>query len=162
MNVTHSHIVTIRRGDVIEGHQLRINGGGSGLSKFFGAGRYGSAEKARRAAEREAKALGLPKTRVRGGSVQGRLLSTSTTRAAGIRFTWTPGVSGAVLRVAASWRDKSGRACQTSYSVERNGLDGALDKAITARTSCGATRPDRDALLRKLKRAYRAGPAEGY
>lgn len=155
MNATHAHIVVIRRGEVIEGHQLRINGGGSGLSKFFSAGRYGSAEKARRAAEREARALGLPKSRGRGGSAQGRRLSTSPTCSAGIRFVWNQGGEDAVLRVHASWVDKRGRARQTSYSVERNGLEGALDKAIKARTSCGAPQPDRDALLRMLRREYR-------
>jgi hypothetical protein len=155
MNATTAHIVVIRRGDVIEGHQLRINGGGTGLSKFFSAGRYGSPEKARRAAEREARALGLPKTRRKGGSPQGRVLSTSPTGQAGIRFVWTQTSLEPVLRVHASWMDKRGRARQTSYSVERNGLEGALDKALLARTSCGAPQPDREALLRQLRREYR-------
>lgn len=155
MNATTAHIVVIRRGDVIEGHQLRINGGGSGLSKFFSSGRYGSPEKARRAAELEARALGLPKTRRKGGSPQGRVLCTSPTGQAGIRFVWTHTALEPVLRVHASWMDKRGRPRQTSYSVERNGLEGALDKALLARTSCGAPQPDRDALLRQLRREYR-------
>lgn len=157
MTPSHSHIVAIRSGGVVQGHQLRIDGGGAGRSKFFGAGRYGSAEKARRAAEREARALGLPKTRERGGSVQGRVLRSSTTKAAGIRFVWTPGSLQPVLRVVATWTDRRGRARNTSYSVERNGLEGALDKALAARTSCGAPMPDRAALLRLLRRVFRAG-----
>lgn len=161
MQPTHSHIVAIRSGGIVQGHQLRIDGGGSGLSKFFGTGRYGSPEKARRAAEREARALGLPKTRERGGSEQGRVLRTSRTQAAGIRFVWTPGVLQPVLRVAASWNDRRGRARHTSYSCERNGLEGALDKALKARTSAGAQMPDRAALLRLLRRVYRAGPDAG-
>lgn len=155
MNATHAHIVVIRRGEVIEGHQLRINGGGAGLSKFFSAGRYGSPEKARRAAEREARAMGLPKARSRGGSDQGRVLRTSPTGQAGIRFVWAENILDAVLRVHASWVDKRGRPRQTSYSVDRNGLEGALDKALKARTSCGAPLPDRAALLRQLRREYR-------
>lgn len=158
MQTTHAHIVVIRSGGVVQGHQLRIDGGGTGRSKFFGTGRYGSPEKARRAAEREARALGLPKPRERGGSEQGRLLRTSTTKAAGIRFVWTPGTLGSVLRVTASWTDRRGRPRHTSYSCERNGLEGALDKALKARTSCGAPMPDRDALLRRLRKTYRAGP----
>lgn len=158
MSPIHAHIVVIRSGGVVLGHQLRIDGGGSGRSKFFGTGRYGSPEKARRAAEREARALGLPKARERGGSEQGRVLRTSTTGAAGIRFVWTPGVQQSVLRVAASWTDRRGQARHTSYSCERNGLEGALDKALKARTSAGAPMPDRQALLRRLRRTYRAGP----
>lgn len=154
----HAHIVVIRTGGVVQGHQLRIDGGGTGLSKFFGTGRYGSPEKARRAAEREARALGLPKARERGGSEQGRVLRTSTTRAAGIRFVWTPAVSQPVLRVVATWTDRRGVARNTSYSVERNGLEGALDKALKARTSSGAPMPDRSALLRLLRRVFRTGP----
>lgn len=157
MHPTHAHIVVIRSGGVVQGHQLRIDGGGTGRSKFFGAGRYGSAEKARRAAEREARALGLPKARERGGSEQGRVLRTSTTKAAGIRFVWTPGVAQPVLRVVASWTDRRGTARNTSYSVERNGLEGALDKALKARTSCGAAMPDRKALLRLLRAVLRSG-----
>lgn len=155
MNATTAHIVIIRRGEVIEGHQLRINGGGAGLSKFFSSGRYGGAEQARRAAEREARALGLPKTRQRGGSEQGRVLRTSPTGVAGVRFSWSQNLDGPVLRVVASWVDKRGRPRHTSYSVERNGLEGALDKALKARTSCGAPMPDRELLLRQLKREYR-------
>jgi hypothetical protein len=158
MQPTHAHIVVIRSGGVVQGHQLRIDGGGPGRSKFFGTGRYGSPEKARRAAEREARALGLPKTRERGGSEQGRVLCTSVTGAAGIRFVWTPGTLQPVLRVSASWTDRRGRARHTSYSCERNGLEGALDKALKARTSCGAPMPDRQALLRRLRSTFRAGP----
>lgn len=157
---THAHIVVIRSGGVVQGHQLRIDGGGTGRSKFFGTGRYGSPEKARRAAEREARALGLPKARERGGSEEGRVLRTSTTQAAGIRFVWTPSTTQPVLRVNASWTDRKGKARNTSYSCERNGLEGALDKALKARTSCGAIMPDRRALLRRLRSTYRAGPED--
>lgn len=154
MDPTHAHIVVIRRDGATLGHQLRIDGGGAGQSKYFSTGRYGSPEKARRAAEREVRALGLPKPKLRGGSAQGRVLSTSATQVAGIRFEWTPGVSAPILRVVATWTDRRGVSRQTSYSCQRNGLQGALDKAMKARTSCGAPLPDRAALLRLLRREH--------
>jgi hypothetical protein len=157
MNTVHSHIVAIRRSGVVEGHQLRIDGGGPGNSKFFSTGKYGTPEKARRAAEKEARALGLPKAQARGGSPTGRVLRTSQTKQAGIRFEWTQRESGPGLRVVATWTDKRGTSRHTSYSVDRNGLEGALDKAIAARTSCGAPKPNRDALLLMLRKTFRTG-----
>jgi hypothetical protein len=151
---TRAHIVVIRRQGVIEGHQLRMGDGGAGRSKFFGAKKYGSPEQARRAAEREAMALGLSHAGKRGGSTAGRLLKSSSTRAAGIRFEWTPRSTGPVLRVVATWVDARGVSRHTSYSVERNGLAGALDRALAARTSGGAPHPDREALLSKLENEY--------
>jgi hypothetical protein len=153
-----AHIVTIRREGVIEGYQLRINGGGAGLSKFFAARKLGGADKALRAARRTARDMGLPKTRKRGGSVAGRLLSTSRTPAAGIRFEWTPFSLHTVLYVVATWRNPKGRPASTRYSVDRHGMEGALDLAIGKRTSCGAPMPDRLALLKALRKAHRAGP----
>ncbi len=155
MIATHSHIVAIRQNGVISGHQLRINGGGPGLSKFFAAGKYGGPEKSERAARKEAKALGLPKSRPRGGSVEGRAPSNSVTKTAGIRFVWSTNLSGPALRVVATWTDKKGRSRHTSYSVDRNGLEEALDLAIASRTSCGAPMPDRVLLLKLLKREKR-------
>ena len=96
-----------------------------------------------------------PRRGRRGGSTQGRVLSTSITGTAGIRFAWSGETAEPLLRVVASWVDKQGRPRQTSYSVQRNGLMGALDKAIEARTSCGAPMPDRAALLRLLRREAR-------
>jgi hypothetical protein len=154
MKSTHSHIVAIRRQGVVEGHQLRFDGGGAGRSKFFASLKHGGPDKARRAAERAARALGLPKATERGGSEVGRVLRTSVTRVAGIRFEWTPRDSGPVLRVVATWTDRRGKSHHTSYSVQRNGLEGALDKAIVARTSCGAPMPDRAALLKRLRREF--------
>jgi hypothetical protein len=152
MNSTHAHIVVIRRDGATLGHQLRIDGGGPGRSKYFSTGRYGSPEKARRAAEREARELGLPKAKERGGSEQGRVTKSSTTGTAGIRFQWTPYVETSTLRVVATWTDRRGKSRHTSYSCQRHGLAGALDLAIKARVSCGAPQPDRAALLRLLRR----------
>jgi hypothetical protein len=155
MNQSHAHIVAIRVNGVLKGHQLRINGGGPGQSAFFGASKYGSPERALLAAERRARELGLPPTQARGGSTEGRLMRTSATGVAGIRFEWSQRESGPVLRVIATWNDKLRRSCSTSYSVERNGLGGALDKAIAARTSCGAPMPDRKRLMTRLRKAFR-------
>ncbi len=155
---TSAHIVTIRRHGEIEGYQLRINGGGAGLSKFFAAGKLGGAERALRAARRTAREMGLPKTRKRGGSLPGRLLSTSRTPAAGVRFEWTRFALSTVLYVVATWRNESGRPSSTRFSVDRHGLAEALDLAIERRTSCGAPQPDRIALLKALKKVQRAGP----
>jgi hypothetical protein len=158
IEATSAHIVTIRRHGEIEGYQLRINGGGPGLSKFFAARKLGGADKALRAARRTAREMGLPKTRPRGGSQPGRLLRTSRTPAAGVRFEWTPFARRTVLYVVATWRDRQGRPCSTRFSVDRHGLEGALDLAIARRTSCGAPKPDHAALLKALRRCKRAGP----
>ena len=156
---TSAHIVTIRRQGVIEGYQLRINGGGPGLSHFFAARKLGGADKALRAARRTSRELGLPKTRKRGGSEPGRLLSTSRTPAAGIRFEWTRFAVSTVLYVVATWRGPQGRPSSTRYSIDRHGIEQALDLAIEKRTSCGAPAPDRAALLKALRRVYKAGAA---
>ena len=158
-STVRAHIVAIRRDGEVEGHQLRIDGGGAGCSKFFGASKYGGPDKARRAAEKMAKSLGLPKASPRGGSTEGRLLRTSTTGTAGIRFVWSERLSTPALRVVATWTDRQGGLRNTSYSVERNGLAGALDKAIAARTSCGAPQPNRTALLKLLRREFASGQA---
>jgi hypothetical protein len=155
MIATHAHIVTIRQNGEITGHQLRINGGGAGMSKFFASGKYGGPDKSERAAKRTAKEMGLPKPAARGGSRVGRVLSSSTTNSAGIRFSWVNYESGPVLRVIATWTDRKGLSHHTSYSVQSNGLEGALDKAIKARVSGGAPAPDKEALMKLLKREFR-------
>lgn len=154
----NAHIVAIRRGEVIEGHQLRVGNGGAGMTKFFSSSKYGGPDKARKAALKMIRDLDLPKPRKRGGSVAGRLLKTSKTPAAGIRFLWSRNEASPRLRVAATWMDRKGRPRHTSFSVDRNGLEAALDMAIERRTSCGAPMPDREALLKALKKVKRAGP----
>ena len=155
MTATNSHIVAIRREGVIKGYQLRIDGGGAGRSKLFSASKYGSEGDARKAAQKAAKSLGLPKPKPRGGSAQGRVPHNSATQVAGIRFRWTQLKELQSLTVVASWVDRSGKNRQTAYAVASLGLEGALDSAIAARTSCGAPLPDRAALLKLLRREYR-------
>jgi hypothetical protein len=156
MNASHSHIVAIRREGAVEGHQLRYDGGGPGKSKYFASGKFGGPDLALQAARLTAKAMGLPDAGPRGGCETGRLNSNNLTGAAGIRFEWTPCLSGPVLRVVATWTDRRGRSRHTSYSSQRNGLEGALDKALARRTSCGAPMPDRAALLERLRREFTA------
>jgi hypothetical protein len=61
-----------------------------------------------------------------------------------LRVAW-PTPRAPCLYVVASWRDRHGVSRCTRYSVERHGLQGALDKAIAARISAGAPLPDRSA-----------------
>lgn len=93
-----------------------------------------------------------------GGSTAGRLMRRSRTRTAGIRFEWAMRSCGPVLRVVATWTDHQGHPHHTSYSVQCNGLEGALDRAIASRTSCGAPMPDREDLLQRLQKEFATAP----
>lgn len=152
-----AHIVTIRKAGAIVGHQLRT-GRGPGQSTYFSAGSYGGADEALHAARKHARQAGLKLGGKRGGSLKGRPTHATRTPAAGIRFEWMDRTTGPVLRVVATWTDKRGRPRHTSYSVERNGLEGALQKAVAARTSAGAPAVDYHAMLAALQDAYRKGP----
>ena len=163
MIATHSHIVAIQRRGVIEGHQLRVDGGGAGKSWYFSSGKYGGPEQARLAAEKTAGDMRLPKTLPPGGHIkEGRVTKSSRTGVAGIRFCWTECDAGQVLSVVATWIDSSGRSRHSSASVERHGLAPALDKALAARTSSGAAMPNREALLVLLRRVYQTGGPAGH
>lgn len=98
------------------------------------------------------------KPRRPGGSKTGRLMWRSRTRAAGIRFEWAMRSFGPVLRVVATWTDRHGQAHHTSFSTECNGLEGALDRAIASRISCGAPMPDRQDLLQRLRHEFETSP----
>lgn len=93
-----------------------------------------------------------------GGSTAGRLMQRSRTRTAGIRFEWAMRTCGPVLRVVATWTDRLGQPHHTSYSVQCNGLEGALDRAIASRISCGAPLPDREDLLQRLRQEFETAP----
>lgn len=93
-----------------------------------------------------------------GGSTMGRLMRRSRTRTAGIRFEWAMRTCGPVLRVVATWTDRLGQPHHTSYSVQCNGLEGALDRAIASRVSCGAPQPDREDLLQRLRQEFATAP----
>ena len=51
-----------------------------------------------------------------------------------------------------------GQPHHTSYSVQCNGLEGALDRAIASRISCGAPLPDREDLLQRLQQEFATSP----
>jgi hypothetical protein len=155
---SNAHIVPIRKNGEVVAHQLRVDGGGPGNSRYFSATKLGGPNKSLLAAQNAIRDLGLPSTKPRGGSPVGRVLKPSKTKAPGIRFMWVEGVSAPILRVVATWTDKKGVCRHTSYSVEANGLEVALDRAIAARTSNGAPAPDKLQLLRLLRKQYRAGP----
>jgi hypothetical protein len=99
-----------------------------------------------------------PRPRRPGGSAMGRLMRRSRTRTAGIRFEWAMRTCGPVLRVVATWTDRLGQPHHTSYSVQCNGLEGALDRAIASRISCGAPMPDREDLLQRLRQEFATSP----
>ena len=100
----------------------------------------------------------LERSRRPGGSSTGRLMRRSRTRTAGIRFEWVTRTIGPVLRVVATWTDGHGQPHHTSFSVQCNGLEGALDRAIAARCSCGAPPPDREDLLQRLQQEFATAP----
>ncbi|MDR7268657.1 hypothetical protein J2X20_001286 [Pelomonas saccharophila] len=100
----------------------------------------------------------LEQARRPGGSSTGRLMRRSRTRTAGIRFEWVTRTTGPVLRVVATWTDRHGQPHHTSFSVQCNGLEGALDRAIAARCSCGAPLPDREDLLQRLRQEFATAP----
>lgn len=102
--------------------------------------------------------LRMDRPRRPGGSSMGRLMWRSRTRTAGIRFEWVSRTTGPVLRVVATWTDGQGHARHTSFSVQCNGLEGALDRAIACRVSCGAPMPDRADLLQRLQREFETAP----
>lgn len=157
-----AHIVAIRSKGVVVAHQLRINGGGPGNTRYYSSLKFGSADKAELAAMRDQRQLGLPKTTTRGGSPVGRVSRLSRTDQAGIRFVWTSTTDTPFLRVHATWTDKKGIDRHTSFSCEKNGLEGALTLAISRRTSAGAPSPDpkkTEQLLKLLRKTYRSGPA---
>lgn len=110
------------------------------------------------AAERFLNELRLERPRRPGGSTMGRLMRRSRTRTAGIRFEWVLRTVGPVLRVVATWTDSHGQPHHTSFSVQCNGLEGALDRAIAARISCGAPMPDREDLLQRLQQEFATAP----
>jgi hypothetical protein len=158
--MNRAHIVTIKQNGRAVGHQLRT-GSGAGQSTYFAVSTHGGVRKALDAAANDAIARGLDISKGRGGSEKGRQTVRSKTPAAGIRWAWFPFHGSANLRVFATWTDKTGKGRNTSYSVEFNGLEGALDLAIAKRVASGAPQPNKRALLAALRRDFKAGPDGG-
>lgn len=144
------HLVFIRKDGQPVGVQLRT-GRGKGMSEYFSVGSYGSIDLASSAAKKVARARGIELGNGRGGVIGRRVVGTKIEP--GITFRWRDYNGGPRLVVEVTWPDR-GRPRKTCYSVEVNGLEGALDKAIAKRVKAGAPRPDRQALLEDLRLEY--------
>lgn len=135
-------------------YQVRV-GQGPGQTRYFSVRKYGGAAEALKAAKKAGKELqqaALPPV-----PRLSRLLSNNRSGISGIQFQWRPGKTGSFLYVAGNWTDKQGRARAFAYSVERNGLEGALRKAIEIRVKSGAPKPDFELALERLTLAYKTG-----
>ena len=146
-----AHIVKIRRGGEVQGCQLRI-GQGAGQSFYFGSLKNGGEEGAMKAALEKATELGAVVKPGRGGGVIGRRVA-GTKIEPGIVFKWRDYGGDPKLTVEATWSE-AGRLRKTCYSVEKNGLEGALDLAVKKRMKAGAPKLNRDALLARLRSEY--------
>lgn len=149
--LVNGHLVVIRKDGVPAGVQLRT-GRGAGQSTYFAAKKHGSFEAAVRAARRDAEAKGIGiGLHSRGGLIGRRVALTKVEP--GITFRWREYGGVPRLVVAVTWPEK-GKGRHTCYSVEANGLEGALDLAIERRVKAGAPRPDRNRLLLALRKEY--------
>lgn len=145
------HLVVIRNDGVPVGIQLRT-GRGAGQSSYFSAKKHGGIEGAKQAAKRDAKARGIAIGHgFRGGLIGRRVALTKVEP--GITFRWREYGGVPRLVVEVTWPEK-GRGRHTCYSVEANGLEGALDLAIERRVKAGALPPDRKRLLLALRKEY--------
>lgn len=156
--ISSACIVTIRREGQVQAFQVRVNGGGPGLTKYFSVRTHGGKRKAMRSARAQLEALGVPARRRRGGSQLGRLTARSVSGAAGIRFVWIDRALGTpVVGVAVSWVDPDGRPRQTVRRTDSNGDAPAIDLAIQRRVAAGDDGLDRNQLLSRLRAFRRAG-----
>lgn len=151
---TRAHIVKIKSAGKVVALQLRF-GDGPGLSQYFSLRKYGSLDQATLAAEAAARSAGATIGMSKRGVGTGREMRNNRSGAAGIRFDWLEGRDGHnYLSVVATWTDQAGKARTARYSVQRNGLAGALDLAIKARCSAGAPAPNRELLLANLRAEF--------
>lgn len=151
---TRAHIVQIRSAGKVVAVQLRF-GDGPGLSKYFSLRKLGGLRKATAAARQSARDAGAIVGQSKRGVGIGRKMRNNRSGEAGIRWSWLDGTDGfSYLSVVVTWTNKQGRPRANRYSVHRNGLEGALDKAIKVRCSAGAPPPDRDLLLANLRAEY--------
>ena len=112
----------IKHAGQVVAYQARVGSGGPGLSKCFSLATHPDAEAQAHAA--------LP------GLLVAAALPARAGRTTVANSTGTPGITaryeGDVLRIGATWV-REGRNCAVGYSVERNGLTGAVALAIAAR-----------------------------
>lgn len=147
-----AHVVTIRVNGHVTGYQLRV-GSGKGESSFFGVSSYGGEEAAHAAALQLASYAGLSVIPGRGGGILGRR-SRMTRLEAGISMNWrTFGGGLPKLYLLVSWKEGE-RKRGTALSVDKNGLEKPLRRAIAIRVKAGAPRPDFQELLATLMTEY--------
>jgi hypothetical protein len=146
-----AHVVKIRRGGEVIAVQMRI-GQGAGESAYFSASKHGGEEGAMAAALKKCDELGAVVKTGRGGGMIGRRV-TGTNVEPGITLKWREYGGSPKLTVEATWAE-AGRRRKTCYSVDKNGLEGALDKAIQKRMNAGAPKLNREALLAELRSEY--------
>ena len=79
-------------------------------------------------------------------------LSNNTSGLAGIRFEWRIGDDTWWPYVCSSWIDATGKARRNSYSIERNGRRGALERAIAVRREAGYPVPTLATAMKALRR----------
>lgn len=153
--VQPASIAVVRMQGEIRFYQLM----GPDQSRTFSCRRFGSPQQALAQAQATAKALGWTVGSGITGQVEGALRANSPTSAAGITFRWLDRASGPALHVVVAVQTPDGRTKGNMYSVNRHGLDGAIDMAIALRTQYGAPMPNRHALLRELQAEYRTRAA---
>lgn len=151
---SRAHIVSIKSAGKVVAIQLRF-GDGPGLSKYFSLRKLGGLRKAKAAAQLAAREAGAMVGQSKRGVGTGRKMRNNRSGEAGIRWDWLEGTDGhCYLSVISTWTNKQGRPRSSRYSVHRNGLEGALDKAIKARCSAGAPPPNRELLLANLRAEF--------
>lgn len=139
----------------IVGHRLVLLPKSSRESYTFDAEEHGGARQSRLAALGKARSLGAkvirPGARIRAKEI-------SATGIAGIQLYWW----GEKLVVMCKWIDgKNPKGTTRWFSLEKHGLEGAVQKAIAEKVSRGAPMPDGAtvaAFMRRVKAALSAGP----
>jgi hypothetical protein len=125
-------IRSIRKNGEIVAYQAVVGVGGKGQTRSYAVSAYANLEVARRAAERGAAKLGRETGAKKRGGIRPVPSAWNTSGIVGIRARYEGSPENPTLRIAASWR-RAGKNVAVGYSVEKNGLKGALAKAMAAR-----------------------------
>lgn len=106
-------VQAIKRAGAVVGYQARVGKAGPGQTRYCST---------------EAQALAALATLPKPAGRTGRTTVTNSTGVPGI----TARYEGDALRIGATWMQE-GKNCAAGYSVERNGLEGAVKMAMAAR-----------------------------
>jgi hypothetical protein len=134
------------------GYQVRARSAGPGQTRFFAVRKYGG----HRAALREAEecALELAKQHPPVSRV-GKLVANNRSTVSGVRIEWRVYGSGHPYPyVVGHWIDTNGRHRAFAYSIDRNGLTRAVQRALERRKGGGAPVPSVQTAVRRLRKAY--------